>query len=239
MFLVFDDRPSDSPFVERVWRCHSERAGRLLSVASSHWEMVVTRLRGATAFTVRGPETRATALDCTAEGEWIGIRFKLGTYMPQLPVMRLIDGNDVDLPQASAWSFRLNGSAWEYPNFENAEIFVNRLIKRDLITSIPAVAAVLRGETQARSQRSIQRDFLHATGITQSRYHQIERARYATNLLKAGAPIADVVYQAGYFDQAHLSRSLKQLIGQTPGNIARRYEQLSFLYNTEPTALIY
>jgi hypothetical protein len=27
MFLIFDDRPSDSPFVERVWRCHSERAG--------------------------------------------------------------------------------------------------------------------------------------------------------------------------------------------------------------------
>jgi hypothetical protein len=43
LFIIFDDRPSDSPFVERVWRCHSERAGRFLSVASSHWEMVVTR----------------------------------------------------------------------------------------------------------------------------------------------------------------------------------------------------
>ena len=27
MFIVFEDRTSDSPFVERVWRCHSERAG--------------------------------------------------------------------------------------------------------------------------------------------------------------------------------------------------------------------
>ena len=71
MFLVFEDRPSDLPFVERVWRCHSERGGRFLSVASSHWEMVVTRLRGETTLTVRGPETKVTPLECPPEGEWI------------------------------------------------------------------------------------------------------------------------------------------------------------------------
>ena len=48
MFLIFDDRPSDSPFVERIWRCHSERAGTFHSIASSHWEMVVTRHQGKT-----------------------------------------------------------------------------------------------------------------------------------------------------------------------------------------------
>jgi hypothetical protein len=35
MFLHFDDRPSDSPFVEKVWRSHSERAGGFVSVAAS------------------------------------------------------------------------------------------------------------------------------------------------------------------------------------------------------------
>lgn len=67
MFIIFDDRPSDSPFVERVWRCHSERAGAFLSVASIHWEIVVTRLAGATMLTVRGPETRSTELHCPAD----------------------------------------------------------------------------------------------------------------------------------------------------------------------------
>ena len=57
MFLIFDDRPSDSPFVQRIWRCHSERAGSFLSIAASHWEMVVTRLKGKTTLTVRGPVT--------------------------------------------------------------------------------------------------------------------------------------------------------------------------------------
>src|SRR5688500_16697154 len=115
MFLVFDDRPSDSPFVERVWRCRSERAGRFLSVASPLWEMVVMLRKGESTLTVRGPETRATAMDCSADGEWLGIRFKPGTFMPQLPVMKLLDHKDVSLPGVTGRSFRLNGSAWEYP----------------------------------------------------------------------------------------------------------------------------
>jgi hypothetical protein len=69
MLLIFDDKPSDSPFVERIWRCHSERAGTFLSIAASHWEMVVTRHNGKTTLTVRGPETNAAALDFPAEGE--------------------------------------------------------------------------------------------------------------------------------------------------------------------------
>jgi methylphosphotriester-DNA--protein-cysteine methyltransferase len=65
---------------------------------------------------------------------------------------------------------------------------------------------------------------------------QIERARYATTLLKSGAAIADAVHEAGFFDQAHLTRAVRRLIGQTPAKIARADEQLSFLYNTTPSA---
>jgi AraC-like DNA-binding protein len=232
LFLVFDDRPSDSPLVERVWRCHSERAGRFLSIASSHWEMVVTRHKGTTTLTVRGPETKATAIDCPAEGEWLGIRFRLGTFMPRLPVANLLDRQDVNLPGATGRSFWLNGSAWEYPDFENAEAFVARLVKRDLIARDRAVEDALRGVSSALSKRSVQRHFLWATGMTHSTFRQIERARYATNLLKQGVSILDVVHEAGFFDQAHLTRSLKRLIGQTPAKIVGQEEQLSFLYKT-------
>ena len=73
MLITFEDRPSDSPFVERVWRSHSERAGVFHSIAASHWNIVVTRLEGRTSLTVRGPETKATMADCPAHGEWFGI----------------------------------------------------------------------------------------------------------------------------------------------------------------------
>src|SRR5262245_34199992 len=232
MFLIFDDRPSDSPLVERVWRCHSERADTFHSIAASHWEMVVTRHQGKTTLTVRGPETKATTMECPAEGEWVGIRFKLGTFMPLLPARNLSDQRDVTLPGATSRSFWLNGSAWDYPDFENADRLVKRLVRDGRVVVDHAVSAVLQGQRQALSVRSAQRHFLRATGMTQGSIRQIERARRATNLLREGVSVLDTVHQAGYFDQAHLTRSLKYLIGQTPAQIIRAEEQLSFLYKT-------
>lgn len=137
------------------------------------------------------------------------------------------------LPDASSWSFWLKGSAWEYPNFENAETFVKRLVHDELIVIDPSVTALLRGQLTEQTIRTAQRHFLKTTGVTHSTIRQIERARHATRLLKQGVSILDAVYEAGYYDQAHLTRSLRHFIGQTPGQIIRAEEQLSFLYNTE------
>ncbi|MBA2459482.1 MAG: AraC family transcriptional regulator [Gemmatimonadales bacterium] len=231
-FLVFEDRPSDSPLVERIWRSHSERAGTFLSVASSHCEMVVTRHRGTTFLTLRGPETRAAPVDCPADGEWLGIRLSLGTFLPFHPAAALSDRRDVHLTGATGRSFRLHGLAWEYPDFENAETLVTRLFQAGVLARDPAVGAALSGEWHALSRRSIQRHFLRATGITHVAYRQIQRARYATTLLERGVSILDTVHQAGYFDQAHLTRSLRRLIGETPARLRERATQLSFLYKT-------
>ena len=145
------------------------------------------------------------------------------------------DRRDVTLPEASSRSFWLNGSAWEYPDFENAETFVKRLVHDGLIAADLSVDAALRNQPQAVSRRTAQRHFLQSTGITHSTIHQIERARHATNLLKQRVSIFDTVYEAGYFDQAHLTRSLKHLIGQPTAQIIRAEQQLSFLYNTKST----
>jgi hypothetical protein len=234
MFLIFEDRPSDSPLVERIWQCRSERAGSFLSVASSHWEMVVTRHHNRMKLTLRGPETTVSTVDCPADGEWVGIRFKMGTFMPQQPVRSLIDRRDVTLPSASGRSFWLDRSIWEYPTFENAETFVKRLLRRHLVVQDDVVVDALNGNPHRGTIRSAQRHFLSATGMSHSRFRQIERARHATNLLRQGASILDTVHEVGYFDQAHLTRSLTRLIGQTPGRIVKAEQQLSFLYKTTP-----
>ena len=235
MIFTFDERPSDSPFVERIWRAHSERAGSFISVAASHWEMVVTRQNGKTMLTVRGPETKATPLHCSADGEWLGIRFKLGTVMPHLPASNLVDGA-VNLPDAGSRSFWLHRSAWQFPDFEHADTFVDRLVHDGLLIRTPIVLAALHDQLKDLSVRTAQRHFLRTTGLTQRAVRQIERARYATTLLQQGRSILDVVYEAGYFDQPHLTRSLKYYIGQTPAQIMdrSRSQQLSFLYKTAP-----
>jgi hypothetical protein len=235
MIFTFDERPSDSPFVERIWCAQSERAGSFLSLAMSHWEMVVTRQHGKTMLTVRGPESKATPLSCSADGEWLGIRFKIGTVMPHLPASNLVD-EGVNLPDAGSRSFWLHSAAWQFPDFENADTFVDRLVRDGLLVRDPVVDAALHGHLQGPSARTAQRHFLRTTGLTHSAVRQIERARYATILLRHGISIRDAVYEAGYFDQAHLTRSLKHFIGQTPTQLMDRSSatQLSFLYKTAP-----
>lgn len=234
MKLTFDERLSDSPFVERIWRTHSEHNVPFLSVAASHWEMVVSTYQDQTTFTVRGPETKVTPHECPAGGEWIGIRFKLGTIMPYLPASHLVDGN-VNLPEATSQSFWLQSSAWQFPNFENADTFVDWLVRDGLLVCEPVVEAALQNQVNHFSTRTIQRYFLRSTGLTASTIRQIERARYATTRLQQGIPIADVVAEAGYHDQPHLNHSLQQFIGQTPTQLMNRDKQLSFLYKTTPS----
>lgn len=236
--LVFEDRPSDSPLVERIWRSRSTRAGKFLSVAASHCEMVVTRCRGEVRVTIRGPETKVTRAECPTDGEWLGIRLALGTYLPEYPAATVRDRRDVDL-RAEPRKFWLSGASWEYPTFENAESFVTRLVRSGVIVRDPAVAAALEGERKLGSTRTAQRHFLQSTGITRNAYRQIERARFAARLLQQGASIQDVVAEAGFFDQAHLTRSLRRLIGDTPARLRRHEHQLSFLYNTAPLPVEY
>ena len=236
MYLIDDERLSDSPFVERVWRAHSEGTDPFLSLAESRWQIVVTTYNGKMSLTVRGPETKATPLgDCPTDREWFGILFKLGTFLPHLPARNLVNG-DLTLPLATRKTVWLYGSTFQFPTYENADTFVDWLVREGLLVCEPIVAAALQGQLKDLSLRSVQRRFVQSTGVTQGTIRQIERARYATLLLKQGVSIIDTILEAGYFDQAHLTRSMKYFIGQTPAQILRqsRPEQLSFLYKTRP-----
>lgn len=233
MLITFEDRPSDCSVVERVWRSRSERSGDFHSMATCNWVMVVSRVQGRVFMTVRGPETRASIAECPAEGEWIGIHFKVGTFMPLMPNLALRDRNDAKLPDLSGGVFMLDGSAWEYPSFDNADVFVQRLLRKGLIASDAHVQGALQGRASAASRRTAQRHFLRASGLTQTTAMQIERARRAAYLLTQGKAILQVVHDLGYFDQAHLTRSLKHFVGRTPAQVARGDAQLSFLYKPD------
>jgi hypothetical protein len=220
--FAFDTRPANSSLVEIVWHTHSERPGTFTSVAASNWEMVITTFGGKTMITARGPETKASQADFPADAEFFGITFKLGTFMPHLPIKTLLDKQDATLPEASSNSFWLCGSAWELPTFENADVFVDRLIRQGILVRDPVVEAAIQGHTPDMSIRSLQYRFLRATGLTHKTIQQIERASSAVSLLERGTAISDAAFELGYFDQAHLSNSLKRFVGSTPAQIAQK-----------------
>jgi AraC-like DNA-binding protein len=219
MSFIFEERYLDSPFVEKIWRTESERSSAFSSVAVSRWDMVFVRHNGTTRLTLWGPETKATSTESPANAEVLGVRLKLGTYMPYLPIKNLVN-EKLTLPNASITAVWLNGSAWSFPRYEEVDTFVDRLERESLLARDPVVDAVLQGHTQDVSPRTLQHRFLQATGLCQRKLLQIERARRATALLIGGTSIADVVYKMGYADQAHLTNALKHLRGQTPTQLA-------------------
>jgi AraC-like DNA-binding protein len=215
----FEARGAGSPMVERVWQTRSAPEASFISVAASHWEMVVTRQDGAAALTLLGPETRATTASIPEDAVFLGVQFSLGTFMPGLPPGQLVD-RELTLPLATKTSVRLDGYRLELPRPDDVDVFVAKLVRVGLLVHDPVPRAALQGAVQGLSPRSVQRRVARATGLTHGGIRQIRRAELAVKMLSDGVAPLDVAYHAGYADQAHLTRSLRRFVGQTPGEIA-------------------
>jgi len=220
MAFTSEARQSDSSFVQLVWRAQSEQSGSFTSTAAIHWEMVWMRYLGRTTLTVRGPETKAAPAPVPPDAEWLGITFQLGTFMPDFLPGGLLDRRDVHLPETTGPTFWLCGSTWEFPTYENTDTFVNRLVRSGLLVRDPLVDAVMQEKPLDLSPRAVQYRFQRATGLTRKTVRQIQRAQQAAALLEQGCPILDTAYQLGYFDQSHLTNSLKRYLGKTPAQLS-------------------
>jgi Helix-turn-helix domain len=217
--FTFKRRSTRSPMVEQTWQTRSEPEQSFISVAVSHWEMVVTtRQSGDARLTVRGPETRATTAPIPEDADFFGIQFSPGTFMPALPPGQLRD-RSLTLPMATKTSFWFAGSRLEFPGPDNVDAFVERLAWDGLLVHDPVAATAVNADIHDLSTRSVERRVARATGLTRGAIRQIRRAELAVQLLSRGVPALDVVHQAGYADQPHLTRSLKRLVGLTPTQI--------------------
>lgn len=218
MSFDFDQYQPDSAFIKTVWRTRSVQAASFISQAESRWEMVVVKQQGKPTFTLKGAETRAKVAPVPADAEFVGIQFHHGCFMPHFPMHELTNGG-FNLDNASDRRFWLRGSAFAFPDFEDAELFIDRLVKTGEVVKDPLVKAVLDDEPVDTSLRTVQRRFVKVMGLTPNALKQIERARQAAHLLETGNAIADVSFDMGYADQSHLTRSLKTLMGQTPAQL--------------------
>jgi AraC-like DNA-binding protein len=216
----FEERPSDSPYVEAITHGIITRADTMIRPAETRWHLVLVRAEGTQRAIVVGPWTSAGVATFGGEAEVLWLRFKLGTYMPHMPVRTIIN-SETRLPEASSHRFLLDGTAWQFPDWENADTFVDRIVRRGVLARDALVDDVLQKQPHALASRTVRHRFLHATGLTQRHIVQVERAQRAAALLQQGTPIADTMFDLGYFDQPHLTRSLKQWVGHTPAQLLR------------------
>ncbi len=212
--LRFETRASDSPWVDTVWTCASERVAEMTSVATACWGLVFWELEGTAHANISGPETRTGTAPVPEGATFVGIEFAVGTWLRAVPTPTLVDSG-VELPDATHRTFPLDGLRWETPGPDDAEALVDRLVRAEAVVRDPLVAEVRRGHRPVVSERTVERRFRAATGITRGAVRQIERVRNASALLAAGTPVADVVSKLDYFDEPHLARALRRYVGRT------------------------
>jgi AraC-like DNA-binding protein len=220
MSILFKTRASDSMYVETVTGGITASAGSAIRPAESNWHMIVRRLNGKAHLLVVGPLAASGSVSYGAGAELLWIKLKLGTYMPNLPVTKLLN-SELTLPDGASNSFWLDSAAWQFPSYENADTFIEQLVRANILARDPVVNAVLRDEPHELASRTVRDRFLRATGLTHNHIRQMQRAQQAEALIRQGIPILDAVYETGYFDQSHLTHSLKRFIGYTPTQLLR------------------
>ena len=82
-----------------------------------------------------------------------------------------------------------------------------------------SLAALAR--TAGLSSYHLCRVFHRDIGLTPHVYQEQARVRRAKRLLREGMTIATAAAEAGFFDQSHLSRHFKRIVGVTPGGYVR------------------
>lgn len=173
MSAIFEGRSSDSPYIEMVWRGRVERDYSPVCPADVRWNLLFAKYHDRVRVSAEGATTQFVPKNQFEGSEFLVIKFKLGIFMPYLPAGTLLNG-DATLPEAASQSFWLNGSAWHFPDFENVETFVDRMVRQGLLVREPIVSAVLHDQPLVMSSRTVRRRFLLATGLTPKTIQQIE-----------------------------------------------------------------
>jgi AraC family transcriptional regulator len=95
-------------------------------------------------------------------------------------------------------------------NLQQAIAYIQEHLDRDL--SLDEIAAAIN-----LSAYHFSRLFKQSTGLAPHQYHIRCRVERAKELLQAGEmTIADIATQVGFYDQSHLSRHFKRIVGVSP-----------------------
>lgn len=220
MSFDVDGRPSDSPYIHMVWQGRVIEDYSPVCPASARWNLLFAKIDGQLRVSVEGATSQFVPKTQSKGSEFLVIRFELGVYLPYMPAGEFLD-SDVHLPDANSQSFWLNGYSWQMPDYDNVEAFVDKLVHEGVLVADNVVDRVIKDQPLDTSVRTIRRHFSHTTGLSPKAIQQIDRANQAVDLLSNGKSILDTVYELGYSDQPHLTRSLQRYIGTTPAQVIR------------------
>ncbi|MGW1540773.1 helix-turn-helix domain-containing protein [Streptomyces sp. NPDC002309] len=182
---------------------------------------------------IAGPDTRAHRTDGDGGGVWAGVRFFPGTA-PAFLGLPAHEVRDRRVALADLWpdarvrrlTARVEAAADPANGLEEAAL----ALAADADPPDPSlrriVAALQAGRPVAVTAdelgigaRQLHRRALTAFGYGPKTLARVLRLQRALTLARGGLPLAETAVLAGYADQPHLAREVRDLTGATPGEL--------------------
>ena len=207
---MYEQKSSKLPFIQCVWRASVIEADEYGDPAKDTWGLAFTkRADGTLSAELLGQSFHYKILDSTVGDLYWGIEFYSYVTMKGVdkPAMA---GKLIHLNVQDGYFF-IGDDHYAIPDYEGLEDFCEQLAAQSVISHATRHLRM--------SLRSEQRQHRQTVGLTRKQVEQIKRAEYAAKLLKRGVSLVDVAEEAGYADQAHMTRSLKSILGKTPAQL--------------------
>ena len=221
MSFTYEDKHPDSLYVDKIWHTYTTSDGVFTAGLDGNWDIIIFRMGDKVRVTVNGVGKHAVQVPYVAGVDSVGIALKPGVFLQDFKGKEIVNSQHT-LSKGNVSYVEIGGYLFKIPDFESAEIFVDTLIEKGILLISPIVSSLNDRSTSGVSDRSLRRHTMNTTGLSPYFFHQIQRAQRATQLLQQGMPIARVAAETGYTDQAHMTKSVKALMGLTPAQIIAR-----------------
>jgi AraC-like DNA-binding protein len=227
--MAYRERQQQAPLVACHWERGPEPVDRSLPVLPDACVDIVAidgRLR------VAGPATGPVTSTVPAGATVVGVRFRIGAAGAALglPASELLD---TIAPLEQVWgaeAARIEERVAQAPTSAlRLTALANELRTRaDAATPDPLVRAVATSphapvhrlaSTLGITERQLRRRFAAAVGYGPKTMQRILRFQRFLALAAGRGDLAQLAFEAGYADQAHLTRESRRLAGRTPAGL--------------------
>lgn len=196
---------------------------------------------------IYGSTTRPTAIPCRAGTHYLGIRFQPGQsrHFISAAAQEITDGRE-DLRTLMRFPTERVAAhiATEALFDELDEILIETLRRatpeESYIDGVVGYINTHHGDTKidavavrfGKSRRQMERVFLQTVGVPLKFFCMVSRLRHAADLIvrPATRSLTGIAHDAGYSDQAHMTRDFTRLAGTSPGQL--RADDAFFQYHS-------
>ena len=217
---MYREIPQHDPHIACLWIRDAEptpQSHRILPDACVDIVWTGTRL------VVAGPATGPKLSTVPANTAAIGIRFRVGAAGAALglPAAELLDTN---VPLEDIWhdGREMTERVGDRPGVETLTDVVRGRLRAEPDALVRAVAT---GAAPSIGARQLRRRFAEAVGYGPKTLQRILRFQRFLALARTNTDLARLALEAGYADQAHLTREAVRLQGRPPRELLLESEQ--------------